>query len=662
MENKIEKSKKGVFWYANNKSQINLMYVSLLSFYKVNLKSEIKTLIMLDERIFDSYKLEISKFLSEHGIKNYEIFSNKLIPNYEGMIVHFNWYFIAFLADVDYILKLDNDIFVNTTYDQYIEIAEASSKIIFGVRTSFDYDIRRRKGMEYFLGRDTFSKFEDKYINGGVIFFKREKLLDKIGDIYAFREEIENILTVSRKNKFLIHDQEFNIIKFREDIETINGKFNVRIHSISTAKNHLTDNHDFNLHFNLWFKKDNKNEKFDVEKFIYNKEEDSSKIEEMYKIWVESIEKNGKQLKKIQKDDLKSVVFLTKMIYTNILIDLKNMDRKIRENDKWACQVYGQRTTTKQNVNIGDNIQTISYLRILGLNWKDLVWIDREDFKTPPIRQKEKNPNVFIDKKSKYKIIWNGWHGPCGEKKKVKYKKMSEKLIPFFTSFHLQKSTPITGGFKKILKRYEPIGCRDIDTFNYLKNNDIDSYFSGCVTLTLKSSKDKVIRNKGNRKIIFILDNYGIRNENDFRKWKLKDKLKQALLSYGYTESELQSPSFYQQVYRRKANQEYYFNLAEERLKIIEDADLVVTTRIHSLMPAIALGTPALLLTNNVNDTRFKGLIDFWNFIDINDQFSVESLNNNVKFGDNGIFNDNSFKLLAEKMEDSILKFSLAEE
>ena len=39
--------------------------------------------------------------------------------------------------------------------------------------------------------------------------------------------------------------------------------------------------------------------------------------------------------------------------------------------------------------------------------------------------------------------------------------------------------------FKNELKKYEPIGCRDLKTTDKLKNKGIDAYFSGCLTTTI---------------------------------------------------------------------------------------------------------------------------------------------------------------------------------
>ena len=50
--------------------------------------------------------------------------------------------------------------------------------------------------------------------------------------------------------------------------------------------------------------------------------------------------------------------------------------------------------------------------------------------------------------------------------------------------------------------KYGPIGCRDLSTVNLLNENNIDNYFSGCLTLTIQ--KDKKIKKKNHICIVDI--------------------------------------------------------------------------------------------------------------------------------------------------------------
>ena len=99
-------------------------------------------------------------------------------------------------------------------------------------------------------------------------------------------------------------------------------------------------------------------------------------------------------------------------------------------------------------LNIGDYIQALAssqyYPQIDG-------FIDRD------IELKDYNGEEC-------KIIMNGWYMHNPENWPP-----SNKIKPLFVA----------------LKRNEPIGCRDYWTTNLLKNHGVNSYFSGCMTLTL---------------------------------------------------------------------------------------------------------------------------------------------------------------------------------
>lgn len=61
-------------------------------------------------------------------------------------------------------------------------------------------------------------------------------------------------------------------------------------------------------------------------------------------------------------------------------------------------------------------------------------------------------------------------------------------INPLFVSFHivpLFKKTFFTPETIEYLKRYEPIGARDVGTQRLLESYGINSYFSSCLTLTL---------------------------------------------------------------------------------------------------------------------------------------------------------------------------------
>ena len=87
-----------------------------------------------------------------------------------------------------------------------------------------------------------------------------------------------------------------------------------------------------------------------------------------------------------------------------------------------------------------------------------------------------KGPKVFV--------FMNGWF-----MEKPSNWPPSNNINPFFVSFHLNpasKKMMLSKTGVKYLKKYQPIGCRDTYTQKILSNCGIETYFSACLTLTLK--------------------------------------------------------------------------------------------------------------------------------------------------------------------------------
>lgn len=128
------------------------------------------------------------------------------------------------------------------------------------------------------------------------------------------------------------------------------------------------------------------------------------------------------------------------------------------------------------------------------------------------------------------------------------------------------------------LNQNGPVGARDEYTLNLLRRFHIDTYFSGCITLTLNRFEDV----KKHDRIVAV-------------------DISKELIYYIYAQT-----GEYPICKTHKINLAPYeisqrFAIVEEYLKIYQGASLVVTTRLHAALPAIALGTPVLF----IKDTRF---------------------------------------------------------
>ena len=229
--------------------------------------------------------------------------------------------------------------------------------------------------------------------------------------------------------------------------------------------------------------------------------------------------------------------------------------------------------------NIGDEIQSLA---ACGLLPRVDHYIDRD------------NMNESADRiADSISLIANGWHcqhperwPPCG------------RIRPLFISMHITRekvdsaigvtpsafltSPPIAA----YLRRHAPIGARDLATRDLLTAAGVESYFSGCLTLTLPRPKvapvaDLIVLNdlppdvvrhvRGNtRKSTLTVSHVGIRGDDVAER----------------------------------------FHRGRELLALYARASCVVTTRLHCALPCLAMGTPVLLVEVAADSYRFSGLME----------------------------------------------------
>lgn len=287
-------------------------------------------------------------------------------------------------------------------------------------------------------------------------------------------------------------------------------------------------------------------------------------------------------------------------------------------------------------VNIGDYIQALAssqfYPRIDGFIDRDM---ELNSYNEEPC-----------------KMIMNGWylHNPLNWPP-------SDKINPLFVAFHINstaKDRLLSTESLDYLKKHQPIGCRDLRTMELLQQKGVESYFSGCMTLTLGKKYHSDIKEDKtyivdpfydgvinfNKSIISIFE--FIKNPFDIIKL-LKNKglkihdgrnliLKFLKTSLYYRE--------YRKIFGRQIlidsiyiTQDSYmyqkqFHSDEERLKEAERlvklysrARLVITSRIHCALPCLGLETPVVYLQkvedSEASSCRLDGLLDLFNIVKV---------------------------------------------
>lgn len=228
----------------------------------------------------------------------------------------------------------------------------------------------------------------------------------------------------------------------------------------------------------------------------------------------------------------------------------------------------------KDTENIGDDVQT--YVAEKYLPRVDYI-IDRD------------NVTSFVPEEKEYvATIMNAWwmnqkfNWPPSPY--IYPKMVSMHFTHYDTIYHIDQRHITTGYGKEYLKKYEPIGCRDSYSKNLLQENGIKSYFSGCMTLTL----DK-LPNIEKEDYILLVD--------------VTDKIYEKIKTMTSKRIERITNNRDREEYSKldwKTRKEY----VKEYLTAIQKASLVITPRLHSALPSLALQTPVLLIDYSLNNDR----------------------------------------------------------
>ena len=254
--------------------------------------------------------------------------------------------------------------------------------------------------------------------------------------------------------------------------------------------------------------------------------------------------------------------------------DVLNMNlvflRRWSRPAKYAALNYSGTT------NLGDEIQTIAALRFLP---RVDTWVNRE-------RLDE------FSSDAPHKIILNGWflHRP-------EHWPPSRYLRPLIISFHLTrevhagfnelmmapKSTVLSPDGVKYLRRHEPIGARDLDTFRQLRAAGLRAYFSGCLTLTLRMPEPVPRDGK-----VYAVDV----SDEVFAHFSGQSDVPITRLTHVDAETVGDAR----------------FEKARSLLRKYAAARAVVTGGLHCALPCLALGSPVLFVETASDSYRFEGL------------------------------------------------------
>ncbi len=255
--------------------------------------------------------------------------------------------------------------------------------------------------------------------------------------------------------------------------------------------------------------------------------------------------------------------------------------------------------------NLGDEIQTIAAKQFLPrLDYR----IDRDaisDFVSP--------------NGERVALVSNGWFSHRPEKFIA-----AQDIIPLFVSVHFSEGRgshtrpgPTAAEmlsqpeFISYLKRWEPIGARDIATHIKLQESGIESYFSGCLTLTLERTED-------------ARDDYVLCVDiPESAVSKIRRQTSRPVLSA--------SPLGFKSV-----KPEQRFEQSDRLLKLYQRAHCVITSRLHCALPCLAFDVPVFVIESASDSYRFSGLRNFYRHATLKEflagdiEFDIDNPENNA--------------------------------
>jgi len=218
----------------------------------------------------------------------------------------------------------------------------------------------------------------------------------------------------------------------------------------------------------------------------------------------------------------------------------------------------------KETDNIGDDIQTYAQKQFLPeVNYL----IDREEL------------NLFVPKEKGYvATIMNAWY----LHNKAAWPP-SPYIKPLLTSMHFSINKRLNGGDDYIkgegaeyLIKHGPVGCRDEETVKRLNENGVPTYFSGCMTLTLKP-----FTNLEKKDYICAVDV----DEKTLEKIKESTNREIKVITHAVNPEEISVKTIEERMLE-----------VEKLLKTYQEAHLIITSRLHTMLPSVALGTPTILI------------------------------------------------------------------
>jgi len=233
--------------------------------------------------------------------------------------------------------------------------------------------------------------------------------------------------------------------------------------------------------------------------------------------------------------------------------------------------------------NIGDDMQSLVLRRWLGYSEDEICFFDR-DFHQFNRTAKSQRVTLLI----------NGFIG----KGALPIPEFEELCVdPIFLAIHMASVHDDNPAKMEQLRRFSPIGCRDLQSLRECKENDIPAYFGGCPTILCERADVK-------QDIDILLIDVNPRN--------LPKIPENRVVHYS---SNMKIPGDTPLGMRA--------DMCLRRWELLSRARLVVTSKLHAAMPAIGMGVPVVFIKENiVCSGRLTAFPDGFPLLSVNSRFS----------------------------------------
>lgn len=157
----------------------------------------------------------------------------------------------------------------------------------------------------------------------------------------------------------------------------------------------------------------------------------------------------------------------------------------------------------------------------------------------------------------------------------------SRRILPVFLGLALGGEHDISKKNINMLRRFAPVGCRDERTMRRLLEKGIDAYVQGCLVATFPEREQNL---ETQNKVFFVDPQAGI-----------KDYIPKSLLE----NYEFYSHDFYMTPEEMLKGKDIYEYGVETIERYKKEAKLIVTSKYHAAVIALALGIPVIMIIEN---------------------------------------------------------------